>query len=69
MKPCPTPTDLCHTADVTAWFHLAYGTPLPLWRVIPHDWVTRECPRVRPYAEGWRAGIDFMREDQAEETR
>ena len=33
-----------HTHDATIWFRLAYGARLPLWRVIPHRWVTRPCP-------------------------
>jgi hypothetical protein len=47
MRRCPTPDDRVHTADTTPWFRLAYGTPLPLWRVIPHRWVTRVCPGGR----------------------
>jgi hypothetical protein len=52
---CTEPADSTfHTADTTVWFRLAYGTRLPLWRVIPHRWVTRECP-------AWRASLDASR--------
>lgn len=44
---CLTP-DQFHTADTTLWFRLAYGSGLPLWRVIPHRWTYRRC-------DAWRA--------------
>jgi hypothetical protein len=47
MTRCSDPTDRSHNADVTVWFRLAYGTRLPLWRVIPHRWMTRPCPNYR----------------------
>lgn len=44
MKKTCTDPGSPHTADVTLWFRLAYGTPLRLWKVIPHRWMTRPCP-------------------------
>jgi hypothetical protein len=47
---CAHPGGSFHTHDTTTWFRAAYGTRLPLWRVIPHRWVTRPCPAFRPAA-------------------
>jgi hypothetical protein len=44
VNTCTDPDGTFHTHDTTVWFRLAYGTWLPLWRVVPHRWVTRPCP-------------------------
>jgi hypothetical protein len=44
MSTCTETDGTFHTHDATIWFRLAYGTPLPLWRVIPHRLMTRACP-------------------------